>query len=231
MTVAVIDLGTNTFHLLVAQMRGTELKVVLRERRFVKLGQDGVGILSPETLERARVCLEFFKEKLTKFRGIHIRAIGTAALRTSANAQAISKMVNTLFKSDLEIIDGQREAELIYKGVSFHGYPNAEKNMIIDIGGGSIEFIIFKKEKVLYQNSFNIGIGWMHHRFRQSDPIRREEILELENHLDNELQELQEALNLHLPDLIIGASGTFDLLFHFQQVFEQTECEGNVIYA
>ena len=214
MTVAVIDLGTNTFHLLVARMKGNQLEVVLRERRFVKLGVDGVGSFSFETLSRARNCLEFFRDKIRSFEDLSIRIMGTAALRKSSNSQAISKMVLKLFDTKLEVIDGQREAELIYKGVCFDGYPNEKKNLIVDIGGGSVEFIIFKKDAILFQKSFNIGIGWMYHRFKHSDPILEKEIKTLENHLAAELPPLQEALDEHQPELLIGASGTFDLLFN-----------------
>lgn len=214
MTVAVIDLGTNTFHLLVASLSASEIKVVLRERRFVKLGKDGIGSFSEETLARANNCLEFFKQKLSPFGDLSIRVIGTAALRSSDNAYRVAEMVKKMFNSKLEIIDGDREAELIYKGVCFAGHPNDQTNLIVDIGGGSVEFILFKKENIVYQSSVNIGIGWMFHRFKHSDPIRQEEIRELEHHLEQHLDNLQIALNTYRPEMMIGASGTFDLLFN-----------------
>lgn len=214
MTVAVIDLGTNTFHLLIARIKGRQLQVILRERRFVQLGKDGVGSFSEKTLDRARQCLSFFNEKIKTYPDLRLRVIGTAALRSSSNAHLVSEMVQTTFNTDLEIIDGQREAELIYKGVCFDGHPNEEVNLIADIGGGSVEFIIFRRDHIFYQDSVNIGIGWMHHQFRHSDPIREHERKELKKHLEKELRELQEALILFQPRHLIGASGTFDLLFN-----------------
>jgi exopolyphosphatase/guanosine-5'-triphosphate,3'-diphosphate pyrophosphatase len=220
MTAAVIDLGTNTFHLLIAEIQQEQIHIVHRKRSFVKLGLNGKGPIEESTLQRAFNTLNEFRSILNRFPVEYLRIIGTAAMRTAPNAYIISDFILKTFQVEVEIIDGLKEAQLIYKGITHKGYPS-NPGLIMDIGGGSVEFIFFEKEKIQALHSLNIGIGWLWKAFDTSDPITKDETTEVENFLNNELASLIKDLERFTPNVLIGSSGTFDLIFN-KMIGEQT---------
>ena len=112
----------------------------------------------------------------------------------------------------INVIDGSTEADLIYQGVKqgieFKDVPS----LIMDIGGGSTEFVLIRDKKPVWSNSFPLGSSVMLTRFRPSDPIRPEEIEAVDDYLDEMLQDLKEACGNELPRVLIGSSGSFDTL-------------------
>ena len=120
--------------------------------------------------------LKSFRIILDKLQIKKVKAIGTAALRTASNGQEFIDTVKKKYNISIELIDGNREAELIYKGVIL-AIPFQEKNyLLMDIGGGSVEFIIANKNKVLWAKSFPIGVAVLYKRFQHSEPILPEEV-------------------------------------------------------
>jgi len=113
---------------------------------------------------------------------------------------------------EIQKISGNREAELIYKGIQLSFPFDNTPSMIMDIGGGSVEFIIANQERVFYAASFKIGVGVLSKKFHTIDPIPSDKIASLKEFLNNELAPLCEKLKVHMPQILIGASGTFDVL-------------------
>ncbi len=210
---AVIDLGTNTFHLLVAQKLTNEsFKEIHRQRFYVKLAESGIETIGAAALERGFHALKTFRETLDQLEITKVKAIGTAALRTASNGGAFIQAVKEKYDIDIKLIDGNREAELIYKGTILAIPFSAKNHLIMDIGGGSVEFIIANQKTILWAQSFPIGVAVLFKKFHHSDPITALEVNNLETFLNNSLTPLYEALQQFPCTTLVGASGTFDVL-------------------
>jgi len=211
----VIDLGTNTFHLLIVQKQNGQLKELFRERIFVKLAEDGIHKIGPKPYQRGLDCLSRYQKILQEQQVSKVEAIGTAALRRASNGSQFIADVKNKTGIKIEVISGDREAQLIHRGVCLAVPLSHHKGLIMDIGGGSVEFIIANQEKVFWAQSFPIGVAILFRDFHQQDPISTEEVQILDQHLQLILQALAEELKKHRIQYLIGASGTFDVLETF----------------
>lgn len=213
---AVIDLGTNTFHLLIAEAgeNGTPLEEVYRSRHFIKLAENGIETLSAAALDRGMKALLFFRQQLDQY-GVpddQVVALGTAALRTATNGPGFRAEVLTRTRIDIQIISGDQEAQLIARGALLAIPAPSEKVLIMDIGGGSVEFIIADEQQVYWAQSFPVGVAVLYHKFRHSEPITREETESVRAFLTVQLQPLLAALHTFPSVHLIGAAGTFDVV-------------------
>ena len=215
-TQAVIDLGTNTFHLLIAHADKQSGKLVelARERIFVKLAEEGITEISPAAFKRGMAAMHAFRRilDLLDIPNERVRAFGTAALRTAANGTDFIKEVRKSTGIKIQLISGNREALAIHKGVSLLIPPKQDPHLIMDIGGGSVEFIIADKTGVKWYQSFPVGVAILHHDFYVADPISSCQLNQLNDFLQTELQPLAEALKQYPVSRLVGASGTFDVL-------------------
>lgn len=213
--VALIDLGTNTFHLLITEIDpyGPN-KVLLKLKVPVKLGKGGIssGLIAPDAYERALITVAHFKEKMAEYCVTDVKATATSAMRNAINGPQLAADIHRQFGFEIEIISGDREAELIYFGVRSAMDLGYEKNLIIDIGGGSVEFIIANRDTIFYKQSFEIGAQRLLDHFFKHDPIPFEEIASEKAFLFHKLQPLTEAIREFKPKTLIGSSGTFDTL-------------------
>jgi exopolyphosphatase / guanosine-5'-triphosphate,3'-diphosphate pyrophosphatase len=221
---AVIDLGTNTFTMLIAEVSDNQLfKKIYHDRYYIKLAEEGIATIGIAPFDRAVAALEKFKTAIDEYDVQTVRALGTAALRTATNG---TDLVQTIFEKtgiEVEIIDGDREADYIFEGVRA-AFPLADSHdLIMDIGGGSVEFIIANQNGKHWAQSFPIGVAVLKKEFHHSDPMSQNEIQALEQYLLETLQPLQMAIQ-NLPiRYLIGASGTFDVLerlFMLEQINE-----------
>ncbi len=208
---AIIDLGTNTFHLIIFEGENILFKTSIAS----KIGQGGInqGIIAEEGIQRALKVLNIFKEKLGEFEvnTENIFAYGTSAIRNASNQSEFVKKVKNETDINITVIDGDEEAELIYKGVA--QAVKVDKNaLIIDIGGGSVEFILCNPEKILWKKSFEIGGQRLMERFMKKDKISQTEMSRLEEYLRQELLPLTNAVHQYQPEVLIGSSGSFDTL-------------------
>ena len=209
----VIDLGTNTFHLLISEQNSDGLLTELhRERIFVKLGEEGIETIGQQAFQRALDAIHSFKAILDEFQVKKVNAFGTAALRTASNGEAFISRIKDETGIDVKLIQGDEEARLIHLGVIKAVPLNNENGLIMDIGGGSVEFIIANGEGVIWAQSFPIGVSVLFREFHESDPITSSEIETVEEYLESTLQPLFEVLKIHETPILIGASGTFDVL-------------------
>lgn len=216
MRLAVLDLGTNTFHLLIVE-RGSkgEVRFLSKNKIYVKLAEEGIEHIGEAAFQRGLAALRTFKTELDTAGVLspNIRAFGTAALRTADNAPDFLQQAADILGLRPEIIPGEREAELIHKGVrQAVPFPAGRRVLIMDIGGGSVEFIIADREQVFWQKSFPVGVAVLWRAFHHNDPITQEEVQQIENHLETALHELWQAISRHPSSTLVGASGTFDVI-------------------
>jgi len=160
MKIAVIDLGTNTFHLLVIELdKDKSWRKLLHKRITVKLGQKGINknIIAPAPFKRGLKAFESFSEDIRKFKPKKIYAFGTAALRSASNGKDFLKILKQQFGINVTVISGKQEANLIYLGVKQAVKLGDKKSLIMDIGGGSVEFIIADARKAYWKGSYKLG--------------------------------------------------------------------------
>ena len=212
---AVIDLGTNTFHLLIVEALNDGSFVELyRNRFFIKLAEQGINTIGAAAFQRGLEAIHAFKDMLEKYEvNVNdVKAFGTAALRTASNGTKFIQQVFTISGIQVHIIPGSEEARLIHKGVTQAVPLHDKKALIMDIGGGSVEFIIADGTQVYWAQSFPVGVAVLHRRFHQQDPITPAEIKATEQFLAIQLKDLLKQLQKHDTPLLIGASGTFDAI-------------------
>ena len=212
--IAVIDLGTNTFHLLLALVHNDNFKALYKEKIAVKIGQGGIneGYITEDAKGRAFAAMEKFRDLIDKEGIQKVYATATSAIRNAKNGVEFTKEILERTGIRIRIIDGEQEANYIHYGVSKAVKFGKEASLIMDIGGGSIEFIICNDQEVFWKGSFEIGAQRMLDRFHYHDPIHKEEIENLEKYLEIRLQRLDDAIRKYKPASLIGSSGTFDTL-------------------
>jgi len=212
--VAVIDLGTNTFHLLLAEWDGRRYKIIRRKSVAAKIGVGGItrGIIAEEGINRALEALKILKAIIEEESIRRTLAFGTSAFRNAQNGKAVAAQIRQQTGIEVKIISGDQEADYIYKGIR-EAIPLGEQtSLIIDIGGGSVEFIVGNSHEVFWKHSFEIGGQRLLERFHQHDPIPPEEVQKLNNYLSDALKPLLEQVGKWKPSVLIGSSGTFDTL-------------------
>lgn len=209
---AIIDLGTNTFHLLIADLAGGKLTDVFRERRYVYLTADDGQTIAPAAWARAQEALRYFGEQLTRHGVTERQAFGTAAFRTATNGPKLQALATATLQCPVTTISGDEEARLIAKGVLATLTDKQTPQVIMDIGGGSTEFIIVTDGAVQWRRSFPVGISSLTRSFHRSDPISPAELTAMEAHLDAVLSALPPVLAAYDVQRLIGAAGTFEVL-------------------
>ncbi len=142
-TLAAIDLGSNSFHLMIAKSQFGELRPVHALAEKVQLGEtDDAGMLTPSAITRGLTCLERFKQLIDSTSPEKIRIVGTNALRRAKNRQAFIDPAEQIMDAPIDVIYGREEARLIYLGVAHTLSDDANVRLVLDIGGGSTEFIL-----------------------------------------------------------------------------------------
>ncbi|SKB88828.1 Ppx/GppA phosphatase family protein [Daejeonella lutea] len=208
---AILDLGTNTFHLLIADIEKQHPFIVYQDTIDVKLGEGGIsrGIISSQAFERGINAIKEFKDRIVHYDVSKVKSAATSAVRTASNGPEFITAIKNQTGLNLEIIDGEREAELIYFGVRA-AVNLTSKALIVDIGGGSVEFIICDNSTIFWKHSYPIGAARMMEKFHQNDPITKHERDQLKQFLDETLSGLQDQLYLHAPDVLVGSAGSFE---------------------
>lgn len=210
---AVIDLGTNTFHLLIARPnKEGGFDEIYRERRFIKLAEDGIQTIGNVAFDRGLKAMYDYARIIETHQVKATKAVGTAALRTASNGANFIAQVKENCQIDIELISGEEEARFIHHGVMQAVSFAEERQLIMDIGGGSVEFIIANQERVFWSKSFPIGVAVLFNQFHKSDPISIDEQLVMNSFLQAQLTPLAAALTAFPVRSLIGASGTFDVL-------------------
>ncbi len=209
---AVLDLGTNTFNLIIAQKNGQQFDYLVNDKIPSKLGKGGIGKneIAPDAYERGLNAIAQFSKIIDRHNVEEVKAFGTSALRTAQNAPQFCQDLKTQFGIEVEVVSGDREAELICKGVRNSVSFGQRRFLILDIGGGSNEFIITDQHHIYWKESFPLGIARLNEQLKPPYPISLETINEAEAYFDRCLPNLFNAIKKFKPELMVGASGAFD---------------------
>lgn len=213
-TLAIIDLGTNKFHLIIVELISAhEFRIKEKYKEPVLLGEGEAGTLSSESFERGLAAMRRFKQ-LIETRGANtVLAFATSAIRSAANGADFVRKVFSETGISIQIINGNEEAAYIYQGVRFGlTLPVEEDVLMVDIGGGSVEFIVGNRLNAKLLRSVNIGASRLMQQIRPSDPITPEEVKRTEAYLSEKLGPLLEELREFQIQTLVGSSGTFDTL-------------------
>ncbi len=215
MRIAIIDLGTNTFNILIVKVNHVKSYTHLYQSKIsVKLGEGGINKNYIEVLpfQRGIEGLKTYKQTMERFYVQKVFAFATSAIRMASNGKDFLEAAKQETGIDVTIISGEKEAELIYYGVRNALQLTNETSLIIDIGGGSTEFIIANKNIIFWKQSFLLGAARLLEMFTPSDRIKEKELLEVVNYLSGELKPLFEAIKKYPITELIGSSGSFDSL-------------------
>lgn len=216
MRAAVIDCGTNTFNLLIAELKGSAISFLHEEKIPVKIGRGGIadGMILPEAYERALNAMQQFAQTIVPFKVQKIKAVSTSAFRSATNGLKLRMDIQHTTGIEVEVISGKKEADYIYEGVLMDIPPELEKvYLIMDIGGGSTEFVLYNQQGIFYRDSFLLGASRLIELFHPSDPITKKDKETLNDHFRSVLSTtLIPACKLHTPDVLVGCSGFFDTL-------------------
>lgn len=221
--VAAIDLGTNTFHLVIADFNADGLNVIDLRSEGVKLGKAGFaqGKLDPAALALGQRTFAQFME-LADAAGVPAEnrtAVATSIFRAAPNGAEVLAQIAGRWLSHARIIEGAEEASLIAEGV-LQACPvgAGESALIMDIGGGSTEFNLVADGQLVFSRSFEVG-GWrLLAEFGKNDPLKPEDDQAIVLWLQSLLAPLAEAIAQHRPTTLIGSSGSFESVIEMAKV-------------
>lgn len=215
MKAAILDLGTNVYNLLIADINknNCSIKKVFKVPSYTGAGGFINAVIDDNAAANSLAALDRIKKEIEQEGGVEIiKAFATSAFRDSSNGREFAGVIRAETGIDVEIIDGEREAELVCKGVRESVLIYNEKILICDIGGGSVELIITGKSDIHWLKSFNLGVVRLKEMFNRKDPIGHDELARLDEYLERELLPLSKACREHGPQVMIGTSGSFDTL-------------------
>ena len=213
-TAAIIDLGSNTINLLIVKDYAGEFRTIFKTKIPAKLGAGGFGkkTITPEAFKRGVVAMQALKMTILEYRAERIYAFATSAVRDAENNSAFVEEIKAKTGIEINVISGEKEAQLIYNGVSRALEIGEAPELIMDIGGGSTEFIIANNKGVLWKHSFDLGVSRLLEHLKPKDPLSETDIDNLKTFLDDQLGKLFEAEEQYSIDGLIGSSGSFDSL-------------------
>lgn len=209
-TIAAVDLGSNSFHLIVARLQHGELVVVDRLRESIRLGAglDENKVLTEQAQEDALACLDRFGQRLRNLPRGSVRAVGTNTLRQARNAHAFLSRAQTILGHPIEVIAGREEARLIYLGVAHGLEARDESRLVVDIGGGSTEVIAGKGFDIFDRESLHVGCVGLTSRFFPDGKIKKKRLQTAELEAELSLQPVSHVFRSAPRDRTIGCSGT-----------------------
>lgn len=215
MLLAVLDLGTNTFHLLLAVSKEGHIKIRARYKFTVHLGKEAAAsswYISDEAQQRALEALQFFADQLRKAAPERVVCVATAAFRMDPRGRSIAAHLAQKTGLPIQVISGEEEAELIYQGVRKHLHSQ-DNSFLIDIGGGSTECSIGTSRQCLWKRSFDLGAQLLMNAFFDQDPMPLQKAHRLRRHLGRLLDPIFPELSLYKPRSVLGTSGSFTTLY------------------
>ncbi len=223
MKIGILDIGTNSIHLILAEIKkDLHIEVLDRAKEFTRLGEHTFknNFLSQEAIDRGISTLRRFK-KLAEIRGIQkIKAVATSAVREAANGGDFLDLIDQNLGIKVKVITGDEEARLIHLAVK-HSIPFDQRaSLIVDIGGGSVEFIIANAKEKLASFSFKLGAIRLKEAFVTHDPLTKSELQKLEKHIEKTLKPLWAEIKKHKVFRAIGTSGSISNLVslaHFKK--------------
>ncbi|QSP95859.1 exopolyphosphatase [Marinobacter salinisoli] len=207
---AAIDMGSNSFHMVVARVVHGEIRTLEKMGEKVQLGAglDEQNRLTPEAQERGLACLSRFAQRLQGFSPESVQIVGTNALRVARNADEFIARAEETLGFPVEIIAGREEARLIYLGVSHTLSDDAGRRLVIDIGGGSTEFIIGRRFEPQHLESLHMGCVSFRNRYFPDGKITRKQMDKAVTHAKQELLNIRRRYRSAGWKSAVGSSGS-----------------------
>lgn len=207
---AAVDLGSNSFHMIVANWADGRLQIIDRMKEMVRLasGLNDKQELSSESMQQALECLQRFGQRIREIPHVNVRAVGTNTLRQARNGGDFLLQAHRALGHPIEIIAGREEARLIYSGVAHTLYDEVNKRLVIDIGGGSTELIIGRGYDTYQTESLYMGCVNMEQRFFDDGKIKAKKMRKAILFAMQELESLETAYKKTGWDYALGSSGT-----------------------
>jgi len=210
--IAILDLGTNTFNLLIAEKdeRGEPVFIYSKELP-VEIGKGGIHRkeITPEAMQRAIRALHRHRQTMSEYNVDEYYAFGTSAVRDAANGKEFIRRMRIETGVEIKILSGDEEAEWIYEGVKHASVLGKKPSLIMDIGGGSTEFIIADEKTMFWKKSYPLGVSRLYEIFYPADPLAPKKV-EVEKHISDMLKDMFKAAKRYKPVELIGSSGSFD---------------------
>lgn len=214
MKLAVIDLGTNTCNLLIADINYDRYSILHQSKQLVKLGDNKIkdNEISLEATDRVIKSFQIQKEIIEKFEVEKVRVIATSAVRTANNKIQFLETLGEKSGWLVKIISGEKEAELIFEGVllAFSEFKNPA--VILDIGGGSNELIVAHNKEMIWKESQPTGMARVINKFKISDPIHGDEIKSLKAFFAETHKTAFQKCKVENVKTLVGCSGAFDTI-------------------
>ncbi len=209
--IAVIDLGTNTFNLLIADVTKEEIEVIHSEKDGVALGMGGLneGVIKADAILRALKTMQHFNKMCDVHYVDEIRAFGTSAIRSAINGKDFVQLIEKETAIQVDIITGEQEARYIYEGVKWT-YNFTEPSMVMDVGGGSTEFIFADELGIKDLVSLNIGVSRIFQELELNDPLTSGDCLKVEQWIEERAGVF---INSKKCNTLVGASGCFETFY------------------
>ncbi len=215
MRLAAIDVGSNSVHMLIADVSGDgHIEVVDRVKEMVRLGRKSftTGLLTEESMDLTVRALANFR-RLMRVRGVQrMRAVATSAVREARNRAAFVRRIRREAEIPIEVISGHQEAELIFRAAQHAMGLEGGPHLLVDVGGGSVELVLVKDARRLWMHSVKLGAARLSERFLHDDPPTAAQRRRLEKHLDAEIGELMRSARRAGAIKAIGTSGTINTI-------------------
>ena len=207
--VAVIDCGTNSIRLLVAEISGSTFKEVIRTMEIVRLGQgvDENKAFHPDAINRTLLAVKSFKEIIDRNKVNKIRFCATSATRDAMNRNLFIDGVRDILNVQVEVIPGEEEAALSFTGATYQLDQGAGPFLVVDIGGGSTEFV-YGDKKVMSAKSVNIGCVRMSERHLTSQPPTMDQIASAIVDIDIAITQAAVSVPINSAKSLIAVAGT-----------------------
>ncbi|MDR0219755.1 MAG: exopolyphosphatase [Enterobacteriaceae bacterium] len=207
--IATIDLGSNSFHMIIARIVNGALQVIgrLKKRVYLVDGLNEKNELNEEAINRGLDCLALFAERLQGFSAENVCLVGTHSLREAINAEEFIKRAKDVIPYPIEIIPGHEEARLIFMGVE-HTQPEKGRKLVIDIGGGSTELVIGENFEPILIESRRMGCLSFSRQFFPGGTINEHNFRKAKLKAEQKIENLIWQFRAKGWDFALGASGT-----------------------
>ncbi|MGP8214324.1 MAG: exopolyphosphatase [Bacteroidia bacterium] len=212
MHIAILDLGTNTFNLLIAEKGKDGNPIFIYSKELpVELGKGGIhkGQIHADAMERAVNALQVHKKTIAGHNIKDVYAFATSAVRDAENKNEFTEKAKKETGIEIHILSGEEEAQWIYEGVKHTSLLGNHVSLIMDIGGGSTEFIIANANEIFWKKSYPLGVTRLYEMFNRTDRLIENQ-REVGKHIADTIQDLVSAGKEYSPQELIGSSGSFE---------------------
>ncbi|MBO2552219.1 exopolyphosphatase [Shewanella algae] len=219
-----VDMGSNSFHLVIAREQDGSIQILHKEKRLVQLaeGLDQDNRLDNDAIARGLACLKDFNLRFSTLDQARVRLVATHTLRVARNREAFIEAARAIMPYPVEVVSGHEEARLIYKGIA-HSQELAERNLIIDIGGGSTEVVLGHKTQAQILSSLRCGCVSYNQKYFVDGKLTLENFRAAQAAADKQFASLAKEYFSGQWDLTLGSSGSVKAICEAMQHFFNDE--------